>query len=53
MGIIEAKDVKYSYTSEENITPALTGVDLVQALQTLPGIGQKQPAEKEKDSTSE
>jgi len=28
MGIIEAKDVKYSYTSEENITPALTGVDL-------------------------
>ena len=32
---------------------ALTGVDLVQALQTLPGIGQKQSAEKEKDSTSE
>jgi flotillin len=33
---------------------ALTGVDLVQALQTLPGIGQEQPpAEKEEGSSSE
>jgi flotillin len=31
---------------------ALTGVDLVQALQTLPGIGQKQATEEEKASDS-
>jgi flotillin len=32
---------------------ALTGVDLVQALQTLPGIGKQQPAEAEEGSSSE